>query len=108
VTELLNKFSTFPWIWVSGSKVDTFIVSSSVIIVLSAFSLVEFVESLELACGTGLVGQALGEKGFRNIYGCDISEKMLEIAETKNIYRSLDQFELGQEDFIGTFPIPYK
>jgi len=33
---------------------------------------------------------------------------MLEIAETKNIYRSLDQLELGQEDFIGTFPIPYK
>lgn len=33
---------------------------------------------------------------------------MLEIAAEKNIYKSLDQFELGQEDFIGTFPIPYK
>lgn len=33
---------------------------------------------------------------------------MLEVAETKGVYKSLDQVELGQEDFIGTFPIPYK
>jgi len=33
---------------------------------------------------------------------------MLEIAASKDIYRSLDQVELGQEDFIETFPIPYK
>jgi len=62
-----------------------------------------------MACGTGLVGQALNEKGFnKNIYGCDVSQKMLEIAYEKNSYKSLDQFELGQDDFIGTFPIPYK
>jgi SAM-dependent methyltransferase len=33
---------------------------------------------------------------------------MLDIASTKDVYRSLDQVELGQEDFIETFPIPYK
>jgi len=33
---------------------------------------------------------------------------MLEAAATKDVYKSLDQVELGQEDFIGTFPIPYK
>lgn len=32
---------------------------------------------------------------------------MLKIATTKDVYKSLDQVELGQEDFIGTFPIPY-
>jgi len=63
---------------------------------------------LDMACGTGLVGQALNEKGFTSITGCDISEKMLEVATCKDVYKSLDQVELGQEDFIGTFPIPYK
>merc|ERR1712176_49369 len=53
-------------------------------------------EILDFACGTGLVGQALNEKGFTNVFGCDISEKMLEIAESKDVYRSLDQVELGQ------------
>lgn len=65
-------------------------------------------EILDMACGTGLVGQALNEKGFTNIQGCDISEKMLEVASAKDVYKSLDQVELGQKDFIETFPIPYK
>merc|ERR1711976_1062270 len=52
-------------------------------------------EILDMACGTGLVGQALSDKGFSRIHGCDISEKMLEIASTKDIYKSLDQVELG-------------
>lgn len=72
------------------------------------FSKGKDVEIVDFACGTGLVGEALKEQGFKNIYGLDISEKMLEIAEDKNIYKSLDQVELGQEDFIETFPIPYK
>jgi len=33
---------------------------------------------------------------------------MLEIAQDKHVYKSLDKVELGQEDFVGTFPIPYK
>jgi len=32
---------------------------------------------LDLACGTGLVGRHLSKYGFKNIYGLDISEKML-------------------------------
>jgi predicted TPR repeat methyltransferase len=48
-----------------------------------------------MACGTGFVGQALNERGFKNVFGCDISEKMLEIAYDKDVYKSLDQVELG-------------
>lgn len=33
---------------------------------------------------------------------------MMYQAEDKNVYKSLDQCELGQEDYNGTFPIPYK
>jgi len=44
---------------------------------------------LDLGCGTGLVGQALTEHGFNNIDGFDASEKMLEQARPKGIYRQL-------------------
>jgi len=30
-----------------------------------------------MACGTGLVGKYLSEKGFTNIYGVDASSEML-------------------------------
>ena len=33
---------------------------------------------LDVACGTGLIGKYLAEKGFKNISGCDISSNMLE------------------------------
>jgi len=61
-----------------------------------------------MACGTGLVGKALNEKGFKEITGCDISEQMLKKADEKDVYKSLDQLELGQEEFLETFPYPYR
>lgn len=33
---------------------------------------------------------------------------MLEKAQEKNAYKTLDQLELGQEDFLETFPYPYR
>jgi len=36
------------------------------------------VKIMDFGCGTGLVGQALRENGFRDITGCDCSIKMLE------------------------------
>lgn len=33
---------------------------------------------------------------------------MLEKAQEKGVYRTLDQLTLGQEDFLGTFPAPYR
>ena len=59
---------------------------------------------VDFACGTGLVGQRLNEAGFTNVTGLDVSSKMLEIAEAKGVYTSLEKAELGQEDFYGTFP----
>ena len=50
---------------------------------------------VDFACGTGLVGQYLNEAGFTNITGFDVSSKMLEIAETKGVYTSLEKLELG-------------
>lgn len=61
-----------------------------------------------MACGTGLVGQALSEHGFKQVSGVDVSQKMLEKAQEKGIYKTLDQLELGQEEFLETFPYPYR
>lgn len=41
---------------------------------------------LDLGCGTGLVGAELAARGFRNLCGCDISERMLNIARIKGVY----------------------
>jgi len=59
---------------------------------------------VDFACGTGLVGEHLKSAGFNKIFGIDVSEKMLDIAKEKNIYTSLRQLELGQEDFYAEFP----
>ena len=44
---------------------------------------------LDFGCGTGMSGQALAASGFAVIDGCDISEKMLEVARGKGIYRRI-------------------
>lgn len=62
------------------------------------------VEILDLGCGTGLVGKHLADRGFSNVTGIDVSEKMLEQAAEKNAYKQLEQLELGQEEFLDTFP----
>lgn len=46
-------------------------------------------EILDAGCGTGLVGQALHDKGFQNIDGFDLSHKMVEIAKQAEVYRDL-------------------
>ena len=38
---------------------------------------------LDFGCGTGMSGEALAEAGFKNIDGCDLSERMLEVARQK-------------------------
>ncbi|MGK7926959.1 MAG: aminotransferase class I/II-fold pyridoxal phosphate-dependent enzyme [Spirulina sp.] len=51
---------------------------------------------LDVGCGTGLLGQELNAYSFNNLYGCDISQNSLELANRRNIYKGLDKAELGQ------------
>jgi predicted TPR repeat methyltransferase len=64
----------------------------------------EDAEVLDMGCGTGLVGQYLGEFGFKKIDGVDASGGMLEKAKEKNCYRDLDELFLGVPE---TFPLKY-
>ena len=54
-----------------------------------------------MGCGTGLVGQYLVERGFKNIVGVDASSCMLKKATEKQVYSELQELFLGQPD---TFP----
>jgi len=49
---------------------------------------------LDLACGTGLLGQQLSAHGFDDLVGVDISERMLEKAKAKSVYHTLIQADL--------------
>jgi len=49
MTELIYVFCAFPWVRIAGSKVNALIVDSSIIIMLSTFCLVKFVEPFEFS-----------------------------------------------------------
>merc|ERR1712106_1226813 len=55
------------------------------------------VSVLDVACGTGLVGDALVKRGFSNITGTDFCRSMLDIAEQKGVYKHLDESSFGEE-----------
>jgi len=44
---------------------------------------------LDLGCGTGLSGVAFRAAGFETLDGSDFSQKMLDAAESKGVYRKL-------------------
>ena len=50
---------------------------------------------LDAGAGTGIMGQVLAPHGYRDLVGIDISQRMLELARDKGVYRDLRQMELG-------------
>jgi predicted TPR repeat methyltransferase len=50
---------------------------------------------LDAGAGTGLMGEILAPLGYHDLIGIDISQKMLEFARTKGVYKKLRQMELG-------------
>ncbi len=45
---------------------------------------------LDAGCGTGLVGVALAEAGYRTIDGVDIAADMVDVARERGVYRNLE------------------
>ena len=52
---------------------------------------------LDAGCGTGLVGDVLYKKNYKNIVGVDFSQEMLNRALKKNVYQSLNLCDLTQK-----------
>ena len=46
----------------------------------------------DAGCGTGLVGVELKKYGFRNFYGADLSQKLLDLVP-KDLYKKLDKVD---------------
>lgn len=69
--------------------------------------LAEEMNILDLGCGTGL-GAQLYRPFAKNLTGVDVSSKMVEKAEEKNIYDSLDVFDVLQDwNFSEKFELIY-
>ena len=49
---------------------------------------------LDAGCGTGLVGEILSEKNYKNVEGVDFSQEMLDVAIQKQVYQSLRLVDL--------------
>lgn len=56
---------------------------------------------LDIGAGTGLCGAALADLGISPVDGTDISAEMLQVAETKGIYR-----DLFTADLLAGLPVP--
>ena len=51
---------------------------------------------LDAGAGTGLAGERLAVAGFTNMAAMDISQGMLDVAESKNVYNSFHQMVMGE------------
>lgn len=49
---------------------------------------------LDMGAGTGLVGQKLYEKGYKNLYAADVSPLMLREARSEGVYKALVSADL--------------
>ena len=49
----------------------------------------------DAGCGTGLVGIELNKHGFKNLYGADLSQKLLDLVPNK-IYKKLCKIDLNK------------
>lgn len=52
---------------------------------------------VDCGAGSGLVGVQLNTLGYKNVVGVDISQKILEIAEQKGVYKNLFCVTVGEE-----------
>lgn len=52
---------------------------------------------IDFGCGSGLVGERLAELGFSELYGVDISQRMLARATARQCYRSVRQHDIRTE-----------
>ena len=63
--------------------------------ILDKYSSNKHIKIYDAGCGTGLVGVELKKYGFLNLYGADLSQKLLNLVP-KEIYKTLDKIDLNK------------
>ena len=53
---------------------------------------------LDVACGSGFVGEKLADLGYTDITGVDLSDGMIKLAEQKRVYREILKLDLNSTD----------
>jgi predicted TPR repeat methyltransferase len=96
-TELMDAYKD----WAADYDTDTVENFGYVAHIASAEALDVVMENkdgsiLDAGCGTGLVGEELNKRGYRNIDALDFSREMLDEAQRKNIYRNHMQADLSK------------
>lgn len=53
---------------------------------------------LDLGCGSGIIGQELNKRGYKNIDGVDLCAEMLAKAKEKRVYKALFEGEMASDE----------
>lgn len=84
-----------PW-YEKGSAADIYLSPARLETLAARHLAPDSAPILDLACGTGLMGERLARLGLGPITGCDLSQGMLEQAAQKGVYASLIRADLHQ------------
>lgn len=95
--ELIRRYDLWAQLYDSdvGSYEDYLVPAEAVRVAKTTLNLKDRI--FDAGAGTGLVGQALNDAGFSELVAVDYSEKMLEIARSKDVYKEIHQCDLGKE-----------
>ena len=94
IDELKNKYDSWANTYDADVGKDWSFMPSAIAQTVSKLLSNKNAAILDAGAGTGLVGQALAEKGYTNLTAVDLSEKMLAIAKDRKVYKRLYQGNL--------------
>jgi ubiquinone/menaquinone biosynthesis C-methylase UbiE len=110
--QLQNKYNAWSRLYESDIGKSWKIMPMNAARMLERFLAQKDISILDAGAGTGMVGEALLELGYKNITAVDLSSEMLEVARNKQVYSALHQVNLEEpitcfdkETFNGTLAI---
>ncbi|NER07656.1 MAG: class I SAM-dependent methyltransferase [Okeania sp. SIO3C4] len=94
--ELKNRYNVWAPMYEADLGKSWQIMPMNAAILLKQLLPHEEIVILDAGAGSGMVGEALAQQGYKNITAIDLSEQMLKIARKKQIYKELQPANLEQ------------
>ena len=92
--ELEKKYNTWASTYETDVKEDWSFMPNQIAQVIEPILLDKQARILDAGAGTGLVGAALFQRGYTDLIAADLSDKMLEMARQKQVYKALHKCDL--------------